>query len=60
AWGKFIQSSQSCCKLGASITIDKQLFPSKARCRFIQYLPNKPDKFSINCTTQHGISFLRK
>ncbi|CAD1476173.1 unnamed protein product, partial [Heterotrigona itama] len=37
--------------LGANITIDKRLFPSKARCRFIQYLPNKSDKFGINCVT---------
>ncbi|CAD1478539.1 unnamed protein product, partial [Heterotrigona itama] len=30
--------------LGANI--DKQHFPSKARCRFIQCLPNKPDKLT--------------
>ena len=27
------------------ITIDEQLLPCKARCRFIQYMPNKLDKF---------------
>ncbi|CAD1479741.1 unnamed protein product, partial [Heterotrigona itama] len=46
-------NSQSCHKLDANVTIDKQLFPSKARCRFIQYFPNKPDKFRTLtfCTT---------
>ncbi|CAD1479333.1 unnamed protein product, partial [Heterotrigona itama] len=44
-WDKFIRNSQSCYKLGANVTIDKQLFPSKARFRFIQCLPNKADKF---------------
>ena len=29
------------------ITIDEQLLPCKARCRFIQYMPNKPDKFGL-------------
>ncbi|CAD1472523.1 unnamed protein product, partial [Heterotrigona itama] len=43
-WDMFVQNSQSCYKLGANITIDEQLFPSKARCRFIRYSPNKPDK----------------
>ncbi|CAD1470560.1 unnamed protein product, partial [Heterotrigona itama] len=31
-WDQFIENSQSCYKLGANMTIDKQLFPSKARC----------------------------
>ena len=30
-----------------SLTIDEQLFPLKNRCRFIVYLPNKPDKFGM-------------
>ncbi|XP_033319032.1 uncharacterized protein LOC117216437 [Bombus bifarius] len=46
-WDKFIENSQNCYKPGANITIDKQLFPTKVRCRFTQYLPNKPDKFGI-------------
>ena len=29
------------------ITIDEKLLPCKAKCRFIQYMPNKPDKFGI-------------
>ena len=27
--------------------MDEQLFPTKARCRFTQFMPNKPDKFGI-------------
>ena len=34
-------------KPGANITVDEQLFPAKAQCRFTQYMPNKPDKFGI-------------
>jgi len=30
-----------------SLTVDEQLFPTKARCRFTQFMPNKPDKFGI-------------
>lgn len=44
---KFIDNSQNCYKPGLYITIDEQLFPTKARCRFTQYMPNKPDKFGI-------------
>ena len=27
--------------------MDEQLFSKKARCRFTQYMANKPDKFGI-------------
>jgi len=46
-WYKFIENSQNCYKLGAYLSIDEQLFPTKARCRFTQYIPNKPDKCGI-------------
>ncbi|CAL7933005.1 unnamed protein product [Xylocopa violacea] len=46
-WCKFIENSQNCYKPGAYLSIDEQLFPTKARCRFTQYMPNKPDKFGI-------------
>lgn len=46
-WDKFIENSKNCFKPGAYITVDEQLFPSKARCRFTQYMPNKPQKFGI-------------
>ena len=32
-------------KPGAFITVNKQLFPSEARCPFTQYVASKPDKF---------------
>ncbi|XP_024223753.1 uncharacterized protein LOC112212925 [Bombus impatiens] len=46
-WDRFIENSQNCYKSGAYITVDEQLFPSKTRCRFTQYMQNKPDKFGI-------------
>ena len=30
-----------------NITIDEQLLPCKVRCKFILYIPNKPDKFGV-------------
>lgn len=30
-----------------SLCIDEQLVPMKSRCRFIVYMPNKPDKFGF-------------
>jgi len=30
-----------------SLTVDEHLFPTKARCRFTQFMPNRPDKFGI-------------
>ncbi|XP_055378966.1 piggyBac transposable element-derived protein 4-like [Condylostylus longicornis] len=46
-WNSFIENSQNCYVPGPNITIDEQLFPTKARCRFTQYMPNKPNKFGI-------------
>nr|XP_033199850.1 uncharacterized protein LOC117162111 [Bombus vancouverensis nearcticus] len=46
-WDRFIENSQNCYKPGTYITVDEQLFPSKTRCRFTQYMSNKPDKFGI-------------
>ncbi|XP_055388036.1 piggyBac transposable element-derived protein 4-like, partial [Condylostylus longicornis] len=46
-WNAFMNNSQNCYKPGSSLTIDEQLFPTKARCRFTQYMPNKPSKFGI-------------
>ena len=31
----------------ANITTDEQLLPTEARCKFTQYMGNKPDEFSI-------------
>lgn len=30
-----------------NLTIDEQLFPTKARCKFTQYMSNKFDEFGI-------------
>ena len=46
-WYTFVGNCLSHYKPGASITVDEQLFPTKTRCRFTQYMPNKPDKFGI-------------
>ena len=46
-WNSFIENCQKAYVPGPYITIDEQLLPCKARCRFIQYMPNKPDKFGI-------------
>ncbi|KAF2883531.1 hypothetical protein ILUMI_22647 [Ignelater luminosus] len=32
---------------GENITVDEQLFPTKVRCGFTQYMSNKPNKFGI-------------
>jgi len=44
---RFVDNSQKSYRPAASMTVDEQLFPTKARCRFTQYMPNKPDKFGI-------------
>ncbi|XP_068213829.1 uncharacterized protein [Palaemon carinicauda] len=44
-WNRFIDNSIACYKPGPNITIDEQLFPSKARCPFTQFMASKPDKY---------------
>ena len=44
-WKPFIENSQKAYVPSPYITVDEQLLPCKAKCRFIQYMPNKPDKF---------------
>ena len=46
-WDKFVENGIVCYKPGENITVDEQLFPTKARCRFTQYMANKPDKLGI-------------
>lgn len=46
-WYEFIKNSLNAYVPGENLTIDEQLFPSKSRCRFTQYMANKPDKFGI-------------
>ncbi|KAJ8881613.1 hypothetical protein PR048_018099 [Dryococelus australis] len=46
-WNRFISNSISSYKPGDDITVDEQLFLTKAKCRFTQYMSSKPDKFGI-------------
>ena len=46
-WNRLINNSILCYKPGENITIDEQHFPTKARCRFTQYIASKPDKYGI-------------
>ena len=56
-------------KPGVNIAINEKLFPTKTRCKFMQYTPNKPDKFGIKFLSDvdiqakyilNAISYLRK
>ncbi|XP_046401593.1 uncharacterized protein LOC124167654 [Ischnura elegans] len=44
-WSNFIENSQACYIPGPYVTIDEQLFPTKARCPFLQFMSSKPDKY---------------
>ncbi|KAK7881439.1 hypothetical protein WMY93_029848 [Mugilogobius chulae] len=46
-WQWFVANSIRCYRPSDNLTVDEQLFPTKARCRFTQYMANKPDKFGI-------------
>ena len=46
-WDRFIENCSSNYIPSDCITVDEQLFPTKARCRFTQYMASKPDKFGI-------------
>ena len=46
-WGLFATNCITSYIPGQHITIDEQLFPSKTRCCFLQYIASKPDKFGI-------------
>ena len=46
-WDRFISNCKSCYKPNSDITIDEQLFPTKSRYPFTQYMASKPDKFGI-------------
>lgn len=60
-WDRFICNSKRFFKPNAYLTIDEQLYPTKVRCRFLQFMPNKPDKFGIkfwllvDCTSKYVI-----
>ena len=44
-WNLLIENCQKAFRPNANITVDEQLLPCKARCKFIKYIANKPDKF---------------
>ena len=46
-WDKFLENCIVFYKPGENITVDEQLFLTKARYRFIKYMANKSDKFGI-------------
>ncbi len=46
-WNRFITNSQQAYVPEEELTIDEQLFPTKARCPFTQFMPQKPDKYGI-------------
>uniref|UniRef100_A0A1A8U1F2 PiggyBac transposable element-derived protein domain-containing protein n=1 Tax=Nothobranchius furzeri TaxID=105023 RepID=A0A1A8U1F2_NOTFU len=46
-WDRLIQNSLASFKPGAEITIYEQLFPTKSRCPFTQFMPKKTFKFGI-------------
>lgn len=46
-FGAFVKNCTAYYNPGTDITVDEQLFPTKARCRFTQYMASKPDKFGI-------------
>ena len=46
-WEEFVENCKRCYIPGENLCIDEQLFPTKARCRFTQFMANKPDKFGI-------------
>ena len=46
-WISFVENCQKAYISNVSITVDKQLLPCKARCKFIQYMANEPDKFGL-------------
>lgn len=46
-WQRFVQNCVLSYNPGQHITVDEQLFPTKVRCPFLQYIASKPDKFGI-------------
>uniref|UniRef100_T1HQA8 PiggyBac transposable element-derived protein domain-containing protein n=1 Tax=Rhodnius prolixus TaxID=13249 RepID=T1HQA8_RHOPR len=46
-WNKFVENSQNSSNQEHISLPRTILFPTKSRCRFTQYMPNKPDKFGI-------------
>ena len=43
----FVEKSQHCYLHTECVTVDEQLYPYRGRCRFIQYMPSKPEKYGL-------------
>ena len=50
-WKPFVENSEKAYVPSPYITVDEQLLPCKAKCRFIQYMPNKPDRQNLSRIT---------
>ena len=48
-WNQFVDNCFTSNKPGALMTVDEQLFPTKARCFFTQFIASKLDKFRQKC-----------
>ncbi|XP_029973968.1 piggyBac transposable element-derived protein 4-like isoform X5 [Salarias fasciatus] len=46
-WESFVTNCITSYSPGRHISVDAQLFPSKTRCPFLQYISTNPDKFGI-------------
>lgn len=46
-WKPFVQNCIASYHPGRHLTVDEQLFPTRVRCPFTQFMANKPDKFGI-------------
>lgn len=46
-WNSFIENCKKCYNPGENLTVDEQLFPTKTRCPFTQFMKDKPDKFGV-------------
>lgn len=46
-WNIFIENCKMAYTPNQNLTVDEQLLPCKARCKFIQYIASKPDKFGL-------------
>ena len=46
-WHSFVGNSLKNYRPGTNIIVDEQHFPTKHRCTFTQYMPNKPDQIGI-------------
>ena len=46
-WTLVLAQLQICYVPNGSMTVDEQLIPTRGRCKFRQYMPNKPGKYGI-------------